>query len=192
MRIIAGEFKGRPLKAPKGTDTRPTVDRVRESLMSSILSARGTWEGAVVLDLFAGSGALGLEAISRGASYACLCDKSHQAFVALRTNAKMADSGRVRIVKTDVCKRLPVPPAGSAFDLVFLDPPYAMGAGQVAALIARLRQEGALAAGTIVSYEHDASEDPLSNEAFLSLELAPVTRKKFGSTVIDLLEMGNA
>ncbi len=70
MRIIAGEWRGRPLAAPKGTDTRPTTDRVRESLMSALASERGGFEGAVVLDAFAGSGALGLEALSRGASCA--------------------------------------------------------------------------------------------------------------------------
>ena len=192
MRIIAGEFKGRPLKAPKGTGTRPTVDRVRESLMSTILSARGTWEGAVVLDLFAGSGALGLEALSRGASFACLCDKAPQALEALRANARMAEGGRVRIVRADVTRRLPSPPMGSAFDLVFLDPPYAMGADQVADVLNQLRQAGALAKGAIVSYEHDAAEDPLSNEAFLSLELIPLSRKRFGATIVDLLETRDA
>ena len=67
MRIVAGEFKGRRLQAPKGQNTRPTTDRVRESLMSALASARGGFDGAVVLDAFAGSGALGLEALSRGA-----------------------------------------------------------------------------------------------------------------------------
>ncbi len=189
MRIIAGEFKGRPLKAPKGTATRPTVDRVRESLMSSILSARGTWEDAMVLDLFAGSGALGLEALSRGARFACFCEKHPGALEALRANTSMAGKGRVRIVKTDVCKRLPAP-ADAPYDLLFLDPPYAMEAQRVASLIAQLRESGMLADDALISYEHDFSCDPLSNDAFVSLKLEHVTRKKFGATVIDLLKVG--
>lgn len=189
MRIIAGEFKGRPVKAPKGDATRPTVDRVRESLMSSVLSLRGSWEGAMVLDLFAGSGALGLEALSRGARFACFCERDRAAFGALRANVAMAGRERARIVRTDVEKRLP-PPAFSSFDLVFLDPPYAMGPERVAAVVARLRQAGMLADGAIISYEHGESCDPLCNETFVSLKLEPETRKQYGATVIDLLKVG--
>ena len=192
MRIIAGEYRGRTLKAPKGNATRPTVDRVRESLMSSILSARGNWDGAVVLDLFAGSGALGLEALSRGARFACFCEKHPPALEALRSNTAMADAGRVRIMRGDVTKRLPAPPAGSAFDLVFLDPPYAMPAGDVASLLARLGRAGSLAPDAIVSYEHDASKDPLQDAGFLSLQLHQVARKTFGATVVDLFRIGES
>lgn len=191
MRIIAGEFKGRPLKAPKGTGTRPTVDRVRESLMSAILSARGSWEGAMVLDLFAGSGALGLEALSRGARFACFCEKDAAALSALRANVAMAGRGRARVLRTDVCKHLPAP-ADAPFDLLFLDPPYAMDAGSVANLVSGLRGAGMLADGAIISYEHDNSQDPLRNDTFVSLQCVPVKRKKFGATVIDLLEVGKA
>ena len=79
MRIIAGEFRGRPLKSLKGDATRPTTDRVREALMSSLVSARGTLEGARVLDAFAGSGALGLETLSRGAAHVMFCEQGKEA-----------------------------------------------------------------------------------------------------------------
>ena len=74
MRIIAGEYRGRVLRAPQGRDTRPTTDRVRESVMSSVFSATGGFDGLCVLDAFAGSGAMGLEALSRGAAFALLND----------------------------------------------------------------------------------------------------------------------
>ena len=88
MRIIAGEYRGRRLQAPKGDATRPTTDRVRESLMSALSSARGGFEGAVVLDAFAGSGALGLEALSRGAASAHFFEKDGVALRALCANVE--------------------------------------------------------------------------------------------------------
>ena len=89
MRIIAGEHRGRVLKAPKGDGTRPTTDRVRESLMSMLASARGGFEGAVVLDAFAGSGALALEALSRGADRACLVERDGAAAKVVEANARL-------------------------------------------------------------------------------------------------------
>ena len=192
MRIIAGEFKGRPIKAPKGDSTRPTIDRVRESLMSSIASARGGFEDAVVLDLFAGSGALGLESISRGAASAVFCEKHPDALRALQSNVAMAGSARVRIVRGDVTKRLPRPLVSAPFDLVFLDPPYAMPCEDVAALIAGLRDVGSLAPSALIVYEHDTTQDPLSNTAFASLQLEALNRKKFGATIIDIFENGES
>ena len=125
MRIIAGEYKGRQLKAPKGDATRPTADRVREALMSALASARGGFEGAVVLDAFAGSGALGLEALSRGARYAAFCEKDASALRTLQGNIDALGLARERYaaLRTDILKN---PPrlAAAPFDLVFLDPPY--------------------------------------------------------------------
>ena len=190
MRIIAGQYRGRPLKAPKGDATRPTVDRVRESLMSSIMSLRGEWDGAVVLDAFAGSGALGMEALSRGADFACFCEKNAAALDVLRANTAMAPHERVRVWRGDVAKRLPTPPAGRRFDLVFLDPPYAVSTEDVAALLRQLIQKGRVAPRAIVTYEHDARQDPLADDAFLSLELRQVVQKKFGTTIIDILTWG--
>ena len=88
MRIIAGEYRGRRLEAPKGQGTRPTTDRVRESLMSAIHSARGGFEDARVLDAFAGSGALACEALSRGAASAVLCERDRDAAATIERNLR--------------------------------------------------------------------------------------------------------
>ncbi len=121
MRIIAGEAKGRKLFAPPGLDTRPTTDRVRESLFA-ILGPR--LDQAAVLDLFAGSGALALEALSRGAQWAALCDSSPAAIRVIRRNVGLAGfEARARVLPGDwrsALRRL----QGARFDLVFLDPPY--------------------------------------------------------------------
>ena len=117
MRIIAGEYRGRRLQAPKGDATRPTTDRVRESLMSALSSARGGFEGAVVLDAFAGSGALGLEALSRGAASAHFFEKDGVALRALCANVEalgvptLGAGARARLHRADVLER---PPCGRA------------------------------------------------------------------------------
>ena len=191
MRVIAGEHRGRTLKAPKGAATRPTIDRVRESLMSTIMSARGSWDGAVVLDAFAGSGALGIEALSRGADFACFCERDSAALSALDANTSFLDASAYRIVRGDVTKRVPIC-GGHRYDLVFLDPPYAMDPADVAALIASAQRSGALADEALIAYEHEDTCDPVCHEAFLSLELEPAAHKVFGSTVVDLFRKERA
>ncbi|MVN40039.1 RsmD family RNA methyltransferase, partial [Gordonibacter urolithinfaciens] len=109
MRIIAGEFKGRTIKAPKGDGTRPTTDRVRESLMSAVNSACGGFEGATVLDAFAGSGALGLEALSRGAACAHFFERDGAAQRVLCGNVRALglEARRARIHRGDVLRDPP-------------------------------------------------------------------------------------
>lgn len=125
MRIIAGTARGRTIEAPQGRDTRPTLDRVRENLFNIL--QRRVWE-AQVLDLFSGSGALALEALSRGASRAVLVDRDRAAHACEKQNAaRLGFEGRACIWLTDwqqAVQRLTA--AGERFDLVFLDPPYAM------------------------------------------------------------------
>jgi 16S rRNA (guanine966-N2)-methyltransferase len=117
MRVVAGAFKGRRLQAPRGARTRPTADKVREALFSIL----GDVSGLRVLDLYAGSGALGIEALSRGAAAATFVERSPQAVAALRRNLDAVGSeGEVR--RQDVLRFLAS--AEGAFDLVFLDPPY--------------------------------------------------------------------
>ena len=128
MRIVAGQFKGRPLAAPKGRNTRPTSDRARESLFNVL--AHAAWapalEGARVMDLFAGSGALGFEAMSRGAAFCLFVETDHGARGAIRSNIEtLALFGNTRLHRrsaTDLGEK----PAGvgAPFDLAFLDPPY--------------------------------------------------------------------
>ena len=186
MRIIAGTMRGRPLTAPTGSTTRPTTDRVRESLMSSIFSIRGTFDDAVVLDAFAGSGALGLEALSRGARYAVFCDTDAKAQAVLARNLAIAPKDRTRLARMDVLKQLP-PSAQQPFDLLFFDPPYATDSADVAGLLARLDEAEMVAPHAIVSYEHDKSADCAVESAFSALPWTLVKRKAYGSTTIDLL-----
>lgn len=128
MRIIAGQWRGRPLVAPKGDATRPTADRTREALFSMLASRVGSFEDLVVADLFAGSGALGLEALSRGAASCLFVEQDRAALDALRANA---DKFGIRpdIRATSV---LALGPAPRPMDLILMDPPYGTGAGSVA------------------------------------------------------------
>lgn len=188
MRIIAGEHRGRVLKAPKGDGTRPTTDRVRESLMSMLASARGGFEGAVVLDAFAGSGALALEALSRGAGRACLVERDGAAAKVVEANARLLGYGpdRARVRRADVLKS-GAPRMGEPYDLVFLDPPYATAPADVLALVARLDAAGQLAPDVIVSYEHGSDASALIDDLATAGGLSVATRRAWGDTVIDLL-----
>ena len=140
MRIIAGEWRGRPLKAPAGIATRPTADRVREALFSMLASRLGAFEGLRVADLFAGSGALGLEALSRGAGFAGFVEKDAAAIAALRANiAALAAADRTRILAGSALSL----PSTDPFDVVIADPPYAPGSGS--AVVRAVRDAGWLA-----------------------------------------------
>lgn len=188
MRVISGIYRGRPLKAPKGSGTRPTTDRVKETLMSSLISAYGSFEGAHVLDAFAGSGALGIECLSRGAASAQFFERDRAALEALKSNiaALRIPSERARVFKADVMKNPPVFGA-VPFDIVFLDPPYAYEAADVLALVRSLADAGRLSANAVVSYEHDASTAIMPYLGKNALDMQILSSKRFGGTVIDLL-----
>lgn len=129
MRIIAGKWRGRPLVAPKGDATRPTADRTREALFSMLASRIGDFEGLAVADLFAGSGALGLEALSRGAGSCLFVEQDRAALDALRANTAKLGLERPDIRAQSV---LALGPAREPLDLILMDPPYHTGAGAVA------------------------------------------------------------
>lgn len=190
MRIIAGEYRGRRLEAPRGQGTRPTTDRVRESLMSAIHSARGGLDDAVVLDAFAGSGALSLEALSRGAASAVLCERDREAASVIERNVRTLGLARdeARLVRGDVLKRPPMPASGQPFDLVFLDPPYALAPAEVFALLSRLGDAGSLTSDAIVSYEHDGADDATVEALAAEAGWAIASHRRFGDTSIDILE----
>lgn len=190
MRIIAGEFRGRKLDAPRGDGTRPTTDRVRESLMSALVSLRDGLDGAVVLDAFAGSGALSLEALSRGADTAVLCERDRDAAAVIERNIAALRLGRdrARLVRGDVLKRGAAAPGRRPFDLVFLDPPYATDPAEIFGLLGRLDAAGALARDLIVSYEHDASDDDTVETLAETSGYEIASRRHFGDTTLDLLE----
>jgi 16S rRNA (guanine966-N2)-methyltransferase len=135
MRIVAGEWRGRRLVAPAGIATRPTADRTRESLFSMLASRLGKFDGLRVADLYAGSGALGLEALSRGAAHATFVETERAALKAIDANvAALGAAARISMRAMSASAL----PATDPFDLVFADPPYEPGAGSaVAAAVAK-------------------------------------------------------
>ena len=149
MRIIAGQWRGRPLVVPKGTDTRPTADRTREALFSMLVSRLGSFEGLRVLDLFAGSGALGLEALSRGAAHCTFVEQDSAALDALKGNIAKLGAGPQSDVRAQSVTALG--PAPAPYDLLLLDPPYGSGAGIVA--LERCLRLGWIAPGALISVE---------------------------------------
>lgn len=151
MRIIAGTLRSRRLQSPSGLATRPTLDQTRESLFN-ILQNRVA--GARVLDLFAGSGALGLEALSRGADSAVFCDSSREAVRCVRQNIEaLGLDQQARLLQMDWSRALETLSAeGEQFDLIFLDPPYDLGLDGVLSAIA---QQGLLAQEGLITAEHD-------------------------------------
>lgn len=161
MRIVAGTAGGRRLQVPGGRGTRPTSDRAREALFSS-LGSRLRLPGSRVLELFAGTGAVGLEAASRGAAEVVLVERATSALRTLRANlATLAPSlsGQLHVLATDsyrLVEREPAPQQG--FDLVFADPPYDHPAAQVAGLLAGLLGAGWLTANAVLVIERPSAE----------------------------------
>jgi 16S rRNA (guanine966-N2)-methyltransferase len=130
VRIVAGEWRGRKLVAPPGDITRPTADRTRETLFNMLASRVGSFEGLSVVDLFAGSGALGLEALSRGAASCLFVEQDAQAVKTIRKNVETLDArSRATVQQASV---MSLGPAKAPHDLILLDPPYDTGAGHVA------------------------------------------------------------
>lgn len=164
MRIAGGKHRGRPLLAPQGKDTRPTEGRARESLFNILLHAgwldANPVDGAFVMDAFAGTGALGLEALSRGAAHAAFAEKDPRAMSLCRQNAeKLGEAGNCLFLPIDVLKIKARPPDIAPRGLVFLDPPY--GRGLAAAALAALDAAGWLAphAVTVMEMSRKAPEE---------------------------------
>ena len=163
MRIIGGEWRGRTLIGPPGRDTRPTADRVRQALFDMLLHAdwggRDVIDGARVLDGFAGTGALGLEALSRGAAHATFMEQDRAALRVLRSNvAHCGAEQRSTILGADVLAAR----AGQGCSLIFLDPPYRQNL--IARAINRLRATGWIASGALIIAESGGDEPPWPDE----------------------------
>jgi 16S rRNA (guanine966-N2)-methyltransferase len=153
MRVIAGQWRGRPIVAPPGDSTRPTADRVREALFSMLASRLGSFEELAVADLFAGSGALGIEALSRGAASCLFVEQDRAALDALRANlAKLGARGDVRAGSV-----MALGPAPAPLDLILMDPPYGTGAGVVA--LERMARLGWTGPHTWISIETAKAEE---------------------------------
>ena len=190
MRVVGGKWGGVPLESPEGRGvTRPTTDRNREAMASMILSARGlNLGGASVLDAFAGSGAMGIELLSRGADRCTFIDQDARAATRVRRNLAKVGAEKVAyaVLRGDACQlaergRI----AGAPFDVVFLDPPYALSADVVSAMLEHLAAHGALRPGATVVYERSAEATGLGVPG-----LIPVRTKRYGITCVDLLEKG--
>lgn len=155
MRVISGSCKGRKLASPAGDRTRPTADRVKEAVFN-ILGQQ--FQGLKVLDLFSGTGALAIEALSRGASSAVIVDASERAIAVIRKNvASCGFEAITRIVRWNILRNLHcLEPQGDSFDLVFLDPPY--GKGMAVPTLEHLIHRGVLQDHALVVLEHAAVE----------------------------------
>ncbi|MDN0064082.1 16S rRNA (guanine(966)-N(2))-methyltransferase RsmD [Collinsella ihumii] len=187
MRIVSGEWRGRKLSEPQGRDvTRPTTDRVREACVSMAESALDDGiEGARVLDAFAGSGALGIEMLSRGAAFAAFFDIDRGAAALVRKNLESLRCGRERYRVTcgDVLAhagrgRI----SGGPFDLVVIDAPYALGADPAVRLLDALADAGMLAPRAVALCEHAASDEGPRPDRFEAER-----EKRYGITAVDLL-----
>lgn len=180
MRVISGSLRGRRLQAFKGSEIRPTSDRVREALFSILQSKTGGFKDFSVLDLFAGSGALAIEALSRGASHARLVEKAQSSVSVIRENLKNCQlTDKAEVINRDTFQALPSF-SGCLFDLIFLDPPYGKGYAEQA--INEISKFDLLDKDGILCAETGADEklpETIGN-------LQRIDHRRYGSTMIDL------
>ena len=179
MRIVAGQWRGRKLIAPAGETTRPTSDRTRETLFSMLVSRLGSFEGLKVADLFAGSGGLGIEALSRGAASCLFVESDAAALRALRTN--LANLQAVPQADVRAASVLALGPAPAPLDLILLDPPYGSGAGVVA--LEKLNRLGWIGPATWISLE-TALKEPAQIKG-----LEAESERKVGTARITLMRL---
>jgi 16S rRNA (guanine966-N2)-methyltransferase len=161
-RVIAGEAGGRRLAVPVGRDTRPTSDRAREGLFGTVVSLMGSLACTRVLDLYAGSGAVGLEALSRGARHVLLVESGDRASRVIRQNIEAIALPGAEVIADRVERVLARGPAGGRFDLVFADPPYALPGDEVTAMLSALADRAWLAPGALVVVERATRSGPLT------------------------------
>jgi 16S rRNA (guanine966-N2)-methyltransferase len=178
-RIIGGRAGGRRISTPSGVTTRPTSDRVREALFSAIESWCGSLAGLRFLDLYAGSGAVGLEAWSRGAGVVTLVEQDRRTARLIAANAKILGFNRAHVVTGSVSAALSRPPT-APYDVAFLDPPYAQGQDEVAADLASLAEHQWLVPGAMVVVERGSrGSEPRWPDGFDRSR-----GKKYGETVL--------
>ena len=178
MRIIAGAAGGRRLSTPRGA--RPTTDRVREALFSSLDAMLGGWEGLRVLDLYAGSGALGLEALSRGAADVVLVERDRASVSVLRGNVDAVGLPGARVVADDA-EGFAARSAGTTYDLVLMDPPYAVDVETVRGIVGDLARTGSVATGAISVVERPSRD---AAEPWPAGPWELVRRRDYGDTAL--------
>ena len=181
LRIIAGDMRSRKLKAPEGMDTRPTADRVKEALFSII---QGRLYGARVLDLYAGSGALALEALSRGAESAVLADCAAKACQVIQENiAALGCQGRTQLLRVkDTAALASLQARGDSFDLIFLDPPYRMDTAPVCRAIL---EGNLLRPGGLIVIEHGRETPPQ-----IAPPLTLTDHREYGAAGLSFYQLG--
>lgn len=178
-RIIGGSAGGRRINTPRGISTRPTSDRVREALFSAIEAWCGSLSGLRFLDLYAGSGAVGLEARSRGAGVVTLVEQDRRAATVIAQNARDLGFARAEVLASPVASVLGRTPS-TPYDVVFLDPPYPLPSEALAADLAALAAHGWLVPGALVVVERSVrSVEPVWPEG-----IGPARRKRYGETVL--------
>ena len=178
-RIIGGSVGGRRIQTPKGAATRPTSDRVREALFSAIEAWCGSLSGLRFLDLYAGSGAVGLEAWSRGAGIVTLVEQDRRTAALISENARALGFTRANVLPSPVSATLVRPPA-APYDVAFLDPPYPLGDEAVSADLVALADHGWLVPGALVVVERSSrSPEPAWPDGFTDQR-----RKRYGETVL--------
>lgn len=184
MRIITGKARGVRLATLEGENTRPTAERAKEAVFSALQFEIAHKQ---VLDLFAGSGQMGLEALSRGADHAVLCDRSKEAVEIIRANAKKTRLEELCTVYcTDYQAFLSRLPKNSGFDLVFLDPPYALGA--IPTALRLLVQAGALKAGAKLVCEAGDPAHVFGNDQALASHFEILRQSKYGAAYVTILQ----
>jgi 16S rRNA (guanine966-N2)-methyltransferase len=183
LRVIAGSARGRRLIAPDGEHVRPTKDIAREAMFSA-LDARGAIAGAAVLDLYAGTGALAIEALSRGAAEAVIVERDRSALDAIRANVEvLSDDEPIDVVARDVGRFIGAgPPPQAPFDLVFVDPPYRTPDEEITELLSVLAAPGWLADGAIVSVERPRRNPVVAPPGFTN-----GWQRTFGDTLLTFL-----
>lgn len=185
MRVISGSAKGRPLKAVPGMSTRPTTDKVKEAIFSMI---GPYFDGGTLLDLFAGTGGLGIEALSRGMDKGIFVDIEKKSLDTIRHNLEAAKlSARAEVYRNDAKRALKIlAKRNYRFDLVFLDPPYRMK--MIQELIGQMEEDKLLALDAIIVVEHDASDKQEEQIGRFCL----AKRADYGETAVSIYKISNA
>lgn len=188
MRIVSGIYKGHTIKAPQGQDTRPTTDRVRESIISSIISRTGELNELYIVDVFAGSGALGLECISRGAKYCTFCDLSKQATNIIKSNISSLkiDNSEAKAISVDIF-RSGIPRAMHPYDVVLLDPPYKIGADEVFTIISSAIEKQIIDTDALIVYEYSSTSNLEVASVIEEKGYTVLSHKTYGSTSVDII-----
>lgn len=185
MRVVAGKYRGRRIEAPEGLGTRPSTDRLREALFNILEHREGGLKDTRVLDLFAGSGALGIEALSRGAAFCLFVDMATDARAAIRTNIEVLSlMGQTKLFRRDAKKMGPIPASlGGPFDIVFIDPPYADP--DIENTVISILADGWVNKGGLIVVERGSPTVPLTDDR-LSLE----DQRRYGDSHLFFFKLG--